>query len=233
MIPQGGTFVRPGVLAWDGPYSRARLAAQDRAGPPLPGSPGPAPRQAALGEPSCEGIEQAIASATASAAIRGVAGIEDLLDELASARLWVPLPDGPGPVTDGSAVSLPVIMSLEGELVPAFTSVQRLGTWADPRRRRGSPARASGPVRSGDPGWLQRGPGADVVFRHVVVPFTGLARLLPPGLGIVINPGAGISVSIYADALAVLRAMPLSRVSRRRETDPGHSSPGATSFQAS
>jgi hypothetical protein len=204
MIPQGGTFVRPGVLAWDGPYSRARLAAQERAGSPFSGSSGSAARQPALGEASCEGIEQAIASAIASAVIGGVAGTEDLLDELASARVWVPLPDGPKPVTDGSAVSLPVIMSLEGELVPAFTSVQRLGTWADPRRRRGSPAQAPGPVRSGDPAWLQPGPGTGVL-RHVIVPFAGLARLLPPGLGIVINPGAGMSVSIYADALAALR----------------------------
>jgi hypothetical protein len=217
MIPHGGTFVRPGVLAWDGPYSRARLAAQDRADPPLPGFPGPAPWRPAQDELSCEGIEQAIASAITSAAVGGVAGVEDLLDELARARLWVPLPDGPKPVTDGSAVSLPVIMSLEGELVPAFTSVQRLGAWADPRRRRGQgvpgaappggsrdPGQEPGPVRSGDPAWLQRGAGTGTL-RHVVVPFTGLARLLPPGLGIVINPGTGGSVSVYADALAALR----------------------------
>jgi hypothetical protein len=38
-----------------------------------------------------------------------------------------------------------------------------------------------------------------------VVPFAGLARLLPAGLGIVLNPGTGGSVSIYADALAALR----------------------------
>jgi hypothetical protein len=216
MIPEGGTFVRPGVLAWDGPYSRARLAAQDHARPPLPGSPRPVPWQHARGEPSCEAIEQAIASAISSAAVRGAADIEDLLDELARARLWVPLPDGPKPVTDGSAVCLPVIMSLEGELVPAFTSVQRLGAWADPRRRRGQGAAGGAPpagstdrgrqpaVRSGDPAWLQRGPGAGDI-RHVLVPFAGLARLLPPGLGIVINPGTGVSVSVYADALAALR----------------------------
>lgn len=217
MIPQGGTFVRPGVLAWDGPYSRARLAAQCRAGSPLPGSPGPAPRQPARGEASCEGIERAIASAIGGAAAGGMAGIEDLLDELARARLWVPLPDGPKPVTDGSAVSLPVIMSLEGEMVPAFTSVQRLGAWADPRRRRSQgvpggavpeggrdPGQEPGTVRSGDPAWLQRGPGTGAL-RHVVVPFAGLARLLPPGLGIDVNPGTGAGVSIFADALAALR----------------------------
>lgn len=32
--------------------------------------------------------------------------MDDLLEELARARLWVPLPAG-GPVTDGSAVALP------------------------------------------------------------------------------------------------------------------------------
>src|SRR5258708_5125465 len=163
MIPQGGTFVRPGVLAWDGML----------APPPVPGS-------------SCEVIEQAIAGA-----LRDISHLEDLLRELAGAGLWLPLPDGPKPVTDGSALTLPVITTLEDEFVPAFTSVQRLGTWADPRRLRSDPASASAPMRSGDPAW-RRDPrdhvGEAAVIRHVVVPFAGLASLLPPGLGIAINP---------------------------------------------
>ncbi len=179
MIPQGGTFVRPGVLAWDGMLSP----------PPVPVS-------------SCEVIEQAIA-----AVLRDVTGLEDLLGELARARLWLPLPDGPKPVTDGSAVTLPVIVTLDNEFVPAFTSVQRLGTWADPRRLRSDPAYALAPVRSGDPPW-RREPwdhlGEAAVIRHVVVPFTGLAALLPPGLGIAINPGSRTSLSIHPDAIAEL-----------------------------
>ena len=180
MIPQGGTFVRPGVLAWDGML----------APPPVPVT-------------SCEVIEQAIAGA-----LRDIALLEDLLGELARARLWLPLPDGPKPVTDGSALTLPVIVTLEGEFVPAFTSVQRLGTWADPRRLRSGPASATAPVRSGDPAW-RRDPwdhlGETAVIRHVVVPFAGLAARLPPELGIAINPGSRASLSVHPDALTELR----------------------------
>jgi type III secretion system (T3SS) SseB-like protein len=180
MIPQGGTFVRPGVLAWDGML----------APPPVPVT-------------SCEVIEQAIAGA-----LRDIALLEDLLGELARARLWLPLPDGPKPVTDGSALTLPVIVTLEGEFVPAFTSVQRLGTWADPRRLRSGPASATAPVRSGDPAW-RRDPwdhlGETAVIRHVVVPFAGLAARLPPELGIAINPGSRASLSVHPDAVAELR----------------------------
>jgi hypothetical protein len=183
MIPRGGTFVRPGVLAWDGML---------------------APPPAAVS--SCEVIEQAIAEA-----LRDSTRLEDLLDELARARLWLPLPDGPKPVTDGSALTLQVIMTLEDEFVPAFTSVQRLGTWADPRRQRSDPASASAAVRSSDPAW-RRDPwdqlGETAVIRHVVVPFTGLASLLPPELGIAINPGTSASLSVHPDAVAVFRQTP-------------------------
>jgi hypothetical protein len=182
MIPQGGTFVRPGVLAWDGML----------APPPVSRS-------------SCEVIEQAIAGA-----LRDISLLDDLLGELARARLWLPLPDGPKPVTDGSALTLPVITTLEDEFVPAFTSVQRLGAWADPRLLRSDPASASAPVRSGDPAW-RRGPrdhGATAVIRHVVVPFAGLAGLLPPGLGLAINPGSSASLSLHPDAMAAFAACP-------------------------
>lgn len=180
MIPQGGTFVRRGVLAWDGML----------APPPVPVT-------------SCEVIEQAIAGA-----LRDIALLEDLLAELARARLWLPLPDGPKRVTDGSALTLPVIVTLEDEFVPAFTSVQRLGTWADPRRLRSDPPSATALVRSGDPAW-RRDPwgylGETAVIRHVVVPFAGLAGLLPPDLGIAVNPGSRASLSVHADAVAAFR----------------------------
>src|SRR5262249_1877758 len=109
MIPQGGTFVRPGALAWDGVL-------------------GPAP---VPGVASCEAMEQASAAALAD-----VTRLDDLLEELARARLWLPLPLAqPGEhrrVTDGSAIVLPLITSAGAAFVPAFTSVQRLATWADP-----------------------------------------------------------------------------------------------------
>jgi len=73
-MAHGGTFVRPGALAW--------------------GGTGEAPDGAYS---SCETVEQVLA-----AAVKDPDRLNDFLDELARARLWVPLPAG-GPVTDGSA----------------------------------------------------------------------------------------------------------------------------------
>jgi hypothetical protein len=200
MIPNGGRFVRPGVIAWDGIMA---------AGAGLGAGPGSC---------SCDVIEQAIA-----AAADDPERLPDLLAELARTRLWLPLPDGPGPVTDGSAVFLPVITWVpeiappsgplpggaspddsrgETDFVPAFTSVQRLAAWADPRSMRSDPASAAGPVRSGDPAWVRD--IATGMIRHVVVPFPGLAGRLPPGLGIAVNPGTGLAVRVFPDAVAVL-----------------------------
>src|SRR5260370_37308195 len=81
MIPasamsQGGTFMRPGAVAW--------------------GHPDPT-RQAPASQASPAAIEHALA-----AAIKDPDQVTDLLDELSRRRLWVPLPDA-RPVTDGSA----------------------------------------------------------------------------------------------------------------------------------
>ena len=182
MIPYGGTIVRPGVIAWDGMMSS-----------------GMAPDSY-----TCEAVEQAIMAALGESASDEEARLDDLLAELARARLWLPLPDGRS-VTGGSAVALPVITSEEGDgFVPAFTSVQRLGTWRDPRTRRSDPASASGPVRSGDPVSAQDMAAGTGLIRHAVVPFPGLASLLPAGLGIAINPGTGVSLRLYPDAVEVL-----------------------------
>jgi hypothetical protein len=180
MIPNGGTFVRPGVIAWDGflaaDAGRARAAFS-----------------------SCEAVEQAVAAALADAG-----RLAQLLTELARARLWLPLPDGPRPVTDGSAVVLPVIACAGTDFVPAFTSVQRLITWADPRTMRSDPASASGPVRSGDPPWVRDLAAGTGTIRHVVVPLPGLASLLPAGLGIAINPGTQVSLRVCPDVVSCL-----------------------------
>src|SRR5260370_39816585 len=85
MIPasamsQGGTFMRPGAVAW--------------------GHPDPT-RQAPASQASPAAIEHALA-----AAIKDPDQVTDLLDELSRGRLWVPLPDA-RPVTDGSAGVLP------------------------------------------------------------------------------------------------------------------------------
>lgn len=198
MIPNGGTFVRPGVIAWDGLLS-------------------PGPRaEGGAGYSSCEVVEQAIAAALAD-----LARLPELLGELADARLWMPLPDGPKPVTDGSAIVLPVVSCphppdgrADGatgvapedscDFVPAFTSVQRLGTWPDPRAMRADPASAAGPLRSGDPAWVRDIAAGTGIVRHIVVPFLGLASRLPQGVGIAINPGSGLGVQVCPAAVACL-----------------------------
>jgi len=197
MIPYGGTFVRPGVIAWDGV---------------LPSGAAAVSRE---GYASCEVVEQAIVGVRGAgdpdatdAAADGWATADDgrladLAGELARARLWLPLPTGPKPVTDGSAITVPVIRCADTDFVPAFTSVQRLGTWADPRTMRSDPGSLDAPVRSGDPAWVRDMASRTAMIRHVVVPFTGLARLLPRDLGIAINPGSGVSLRLCPDAVKV------------------------------
>jgi hypothetical protein len=202
MIPNGGTFLRPGAIAWDGLLSPPHGSA------------------AGADYSSCEVVEQAIAAALAD-----LARLPDLLDELAEARLWLPLPDGPKPVTDGSAIVLPVMTcphpAQEGadgpaaagleedcDFVPAFTSVQRLGTWADPRTMRADPASATGSLRSGDPAWVRDLAAGTGVVRHIVVPFLGLVSRLPAGVGIAINPGSGLGVQLCPAAVACLAKLP-------------------------
>jgi hypothetical protein len=203
MIPYGGTFVRPGVIAWDGILASGTVRA------PRPGYS------------SCDVVEQAITSVPGEDPLGEDAQGEDTLGEdapggdtarlaelaveLARARLWLPLPAGPKPVTDGSAIVLPVIRCAGTDFVPAFTSVQRLGAWADPRTMRSDPGSQDAPLRSGDPAWLRDPVSRVAMIRHVVVPFTGLARLLPPDLGIAINPGSGgMSLRLCPDAIEVL-----------------------------
>jgi hypothetical protein len=98
--------------------------------------------------------------------------IGDLLGELRRARLWLPLPDTDGPVTDGSAVHLPTVTYLGAEFVPAFSSAGRLAAWSDAE-----------------------------TIPHIVVDAASLARLLPRELGIALNPGADPSVPIYPDGV--------------------------------
>jgi|HubBroStandDraft_3_1064219.scaffolds.fasta_scaffold15677_3 hypothetical protein len=127
--------------------------------------PAPAPTAA---------IERALAEAA-----RDPDRIGDLLDELSRGLLWVPLPDDDGPVTDGSAVVLPIVTYLGAEFVPAFVSARRLTDW--------------------------HGGGEDVV-PHIVVPAAELARRMPEGVGIALNPGAEASVPIYPEGIGQLAA---------------------------
>ncbi len=136
-------------------------------------------------EPASLG-EDAVERAFA-ASIRDVSRVGDLLDALSQGRLWLPVP-ADGPVTDGSAVNLPTVTYLGSEFVPAFTSAGRLLAAA------GDPALGPPP--------------------HMVVRAADLARLLPPTLGIALNPGAGESVPVYPEGVAYLASV-------RVEHDPG------------
>src|SRR5580704_16880749 len=83
---QGGTFMRPGAVAWGYPGQ--------------PGTPQPDLTLAAT--------EHALA-----AAAKDPDRVTDLLDELSRGRLWLPLPEDERPVTDGSAVLLPAVTSAQ------------------------------------------------------------------------------------------------------------------------
>lgn len=159
-MPHGGKIIRPGAVAWGGTRNARRQAS------------------------SCEAIERALAAAAA-----GPAGLPGLLTELATARLWVPLPAAQRKFTDGTAVRLPLI-SLQGtDFVPCFTSVLRLTHWADGTER---PER-----RAGD---------AEAV-PHVVVPAAGLAGRLPSGVGLALNPDGVPGLPVYPECLPQLTAL--------------------------
>ncbi len=166
-MSQGGTFMRPGAMAWGQPGSQA---------PANPATP--------------EAIEHAL-----SAAAKDPDRVTDLLDELSRGRLWLPLPEA-RPVTDGSAVLLPTVTYLGAEFVPAFTSAGRLADWL---------GRVPVPVPSqGDATPAGEGPFA--AMPHIVVPAADLARRLPSGVGIALNPGAEASVPIYPEGVGHLAA---------------------------
>src|SRR5260370_21900743 len=122
MIPasamsQGGTFMRPGAVAW--------------------GHPDPT-RQAPASQASPAAIEHALA-----ATIKDPDQVTELLDELSRGRLWGPLPDA-RPVTHASAVMLPTVTYLGAEFVPAFTSAGRLASWVGPAGTSPAPAPSQG-----------------------------------------------------------------------------------------
>jgi hypothetical protein len=98
-MSRGGTFMRPGAMAW---------------GQGDPGARDPATPAA---------VEDVLATA-----VKDPDRVTALLDELSRGRLWLPLPDA-SPVTDGSAVLLPTVTYLGAEFIPAFTSAERLAGW--------------------------------------------------------------------------------------------------------
>jgi hypothetical protein len=160
-MANGGTIIRPGAVAWGG------------------GAGGGHPQ--ARRYSSCEAVERALA-----AVVTDPAQLPGLLTELATTRLWVPLPDRRQPFTDGSAVRLPVIGYLDTEFVPCFTSVQRLSAWAD---LPGAATQRAGDART---------------VPHVVVPAGGLAGRLPAGVGLALNPGDAPGLPLYPECVPYL-----------------------------
>jgi hypothetical protein len=137
-----------------------------------------------------DAVERALAAAAA-----GAGRIGDLLDELSRGRLWLPLPDDGQPVTEGTAVRLPTVRYLGAEFVPAFTSAARL---------RGAVPAPGPPLPSAPVPGLTGVHAPPPARPHIVVPAAALARLLPAGIGIALNPGAGQSVPVYPEGVAYL-----------------------------
>jgi hypothetical protein len=157
----------------------------------------PATADRARERPRDDGVEQALA-----AAAKDGERVGELLDELSRGRLWLPLPDDGGPVTDGSAIQLPTVVYLGAEFVPAFTSAERLAAYGHGSAPAG--ATSHGTIWAASP--ASGGDNAPQPVPHVVVPAAELARRLPSGLGIALNPGAEASVPIYPEGVAYLAA---------------------------
>lgn len=101
--------------------------------------------------------------------------VADLLEELARARLWVPLAGDDG---DGGGPAEPVLSAFEFDGMPfvaAYTSTEQ--------------------VAAGTPG-----------VTCATVPGFRLARLLPAGHGIALNPGGDGQYPVYPEGVAVLAA---------------------------
>jgi hypothetical protein len=177
-MAHGGTIIRPGAVAWGG-------LRDQRDG----------------GYPSGESIERILAAASADPAL-----LPALLAELAGTRLWVPLPVRQRPFTDGTAVRLPLVGYAETDVdfVPCFTSVQRLTRWADEVEAEARSGDAADQFRfAGSARQWQRAGDARVV-PHVVVPAGGLAKRLPTGLGLALNPDAVPGLPLYPESVSYL-----------------------------
>ena len=180
----GGIIMRPSAVTWG------------HHGAPDTAQPGTGPENFAT--PAA--IEHAL-----TAAAQDPARVTDLLDELSRGRLWLPLPDDERPVTDGSAVTLPTVTYQGADFVPAFTSARELAAW---NRTGGSVGRGSVPASRlpQEDDQPQSGEGLLAATPHIVVPAADLARLLPPGVGIALNPGTKASIPIYPDGVGYLAA---------------------------
>jgi hypothetical protein len=160
------------------------------------------------GFPSCEAIERSLGSV-----MRDSGRLPGLLAELTRTRLWVPLPlRRHRPFTDGAAIMLPLIGSGGVDFVPCFTSVRRLTAWADT-----VPAETvEFSVEAAGRPW--RRAGDTRIVPHIVVLAADLARRLPPGLGLAVNPDSAPGVPLYPECVSYLArlappdALPVQRL---------------------
>ena len=184
-LAHGSTIIRPGAVAWGG-----------------------LPDAKDGGYSSCEAVERAL-----TAVARNPAELPGLLAELAPSRLWVPLPHRP--FTDGTAVRLPLIRCQGADFVPCFTSVQRLNAWAgraeaaalDPvtgAELAGSSPASTDPASTGGAGRYWQRAGDARMVPHVVLPAIGLARRLPSGLGLAINPDSVPGLPLFPECVPYL-----------------------------
>ena len=102
-------------------------------------------------------------------------------------------------VSNRGAVTLPTVVYLGCDFIPAYTSAELLAELAgrDHSGRAGPDPAAAG--RSGRQAALPGG-----CLPHVVVRAADLARLLPPDVGIALNAGASESVPVYPQGVAYL-----------------------------
>jgi SseB protein N-terminal domain len=177
-MAHGGTIIRPGAVAWGGLRDSGDS-----------------------GYSSCEAIERILASVAADAG-----QLTGLLTELTTTRLWVPLAVRHRPFTDGTAVRLPLIDAGGDGFVPCFTSVQRLTAWVDAADR--PRTAASDEFQFAESGRRWQRAGDTRVVPHIVVPAAGLARRLPSGLGLALNPGDAHGLPLYPECVSYLARLP-------------------------
>jgi hypothetical protein len=180
-MAHGGTIIRPGAVAWGG----LRDARDSRYA-------------------SGESIERILASAVADPGL-----LPELLAELASTRLWVPLPVRQRPFTDGTSVRLPLVgyAETDTDFVPCFTSVQRLTTWADDVEADARGREGNDDYRFAGSGRQWQRAGDARVVPHVVVPAAGLARRLPAGLGLALNPDSAPGLPLFPESVSYLAGL--------------------------
>jgi hypothetical protein len=152
-------------------------------------------------QPDPDRTAPAVIEHALDAAVKDPDRVTDLLDELSRGRIWLPLPED-RPVTDGSAVLLPTVTYLGAEFVPAFTSAGLLAAWL------GHPQNPVPAQSQGEKDSIRRRADDNpfAAMPHIVVAVADLARRLPTGVGIALNPGTKASVPIYPEGVGYLAA---------------------------